>query len=56
MDKELLMLHGALHAVATLLEKGNCGYAKKGCGYVEYTDICDYLMEKIEELESERED
>lgn len=56
MNKELLMLYGARHAVGQMLEKGNCSFAKRledgTWQTIEYADICNYLTEKINSLKS----
>ena len=59
MDKELLILYGARHAVLKMLEKGNCSFAKElddgTWQTVEYADICNYLTEKIDSHISRKE-
>lgn len=59
MDKELLMLYAVRHAVLKMLEGGNCSFAKSlddGTWLtVEYTDICNYLTEKIDKYKAESE-
>lgn len=59
MDKELLMLYGARHAVLKMLETGNCSFAKKMNDEtwltIEYADICNYLTEMIDKYRTESE-
>lgn len=59
MDKELLMLYGARHAVLKILEAGNCSFAKtldnETWLTVEYADICNYLTEMIDKYTAESE-
>lgn len=58
MDKELLMLYGARHAVLKMLESRNCSFAKNlGDGTwltVEYVDICNYLTDMIDKYKADR--
>ncbi len=59
MDKEILMLHGARYAVSKLIEVGSCSFAHKineKWQTVEFTDIYDYLTEKINEHETGNEE
>ena len=59
MDRELLMLHGARYAVLKLLDKGGVNYAKRLDGslqMIKWTDICDYLTEKIDNYKVDKED
>lgn len=52
MDKELLMLYGARHAVLQMLKEGNCFFSKQMIDgtyeTVGFIDICNYLFDKIE--------
>ena len=60
MDKELLMLHGARHAVLQMIDKCNCSFAKKldngKWQTIEYADICNYLTEMIDKYKAESEE
>lgn len=60
MDKELLMLYGARHAVLKILEAGNCSFAKAlddgTWQTVEWADICNYLTEMIDKYKAESEE
>ena len=51
MDKNLLILYGARHAVLQVMEKGNCSFAKElddgTLQVIEYTEICNYLSDLI---------
>ena len=54
MDKELLVLYGARHAVLKMLEKGYCEYVIKRDGIyksIEYMEIQGYITKRIIELE-----
>lgn len=59
MDKELLMLYGARHAVLQIMDKGNCVFAKRlddgTCHSVDFVDICNYLTDMIEKHMAESE-
>jgi hypothetical protein len=60
MDKELLMLYGARHAVLQIIDKGNCVFAKRlddgTCQTVDFADICNYLTDMIDKHTAERSD
>ena len=60
MTKELLILHGARHAVLKIIDSGSCAYAKRmddgTWKTIEWSDICDYLTEIIEKYKAESED
>ena len=51
MDKELLMLYGARHAVLQIIDKGNCDFVKRlddgTLQTVDFADICNYLTDMI---------
>jgi len=52
MNKESLMLHGAVFAVLQMIDAGSWGYGKINAGrreIVEWQDILDYLLSLIEE-------
>jgi hypothetical protein len=57
MDKELLMLYGARHAVLQIIDKGNCSFAKKQDDgtwqAVDWVDICNYLTDMIDQYKAE---
>jgi len=59
MNKELLMLYGARHAVLKMLEAGNCSFAKtlddETWLTVEYADICNFLTEIIDKYKVDKE-
>ena len=52
MNKELLMLYGARHAVLQMLKDGNISFSKQmvdgSCQTVDLTEICNYLFNMIE--------
>ena len=56
MDKELLMLYGARHAVLKILDKGSCSFAKRlddgTWQSIEWADICNYLTEMIDKYKA----
>ena len=59
MDKELLMLYGARHAVLQIIDKASCSYAKRlddgTWQTIDYVDICNYLTEKIDKYKADKE-
>lgn len=59
MDKELLILYGARHAILQMLDKGNYSFAKKfddgTWQTIEYADICNYLTEMIDKYKAGKE-
>ena len=59
MNKELLMLYGARHAVLQMRDKGNCSFVKKlddgTWQAIGYADICNYLTEMIDKYKAETE-
>ncbi len=60
MDKELLMLYGARHAILQIIDKGSCAFAKKlengTWQTIEWADICNFLTEIIDKYKAETED
>ena len=60
MDKELLMLYGARHAVLQIIDKGSCAFAKRlddgTWQTVDWADICNYLTDMIDKCKGESEE
>ena len=60
MDKELLMLYGARHAVLQIIDKSSCIFAKRlddgTCQTVDFADICNYLTDMIDKYKAEGSD
>lgn len=60
MTEELLMLHGARHAVLQMIKDGNYEFSKRledgSCQSIELADICNYLFHKIEAIKEQNND
>lgn len=56
MNKELLMLYGARHAVLEMMGKGSCSYAKRlddgTWQTAKWVDICNYLTDMIDKYKA----